>query len=206
MRDVRAIVTERGAGCDGLLWRQASFSPDENASSGRRNRVVLAPRPWCQAGGRYPAGDGGNKRRSPGRARISRKTIAWGKPGCLGCTCQIRVHSFAPFSTRRCGRSQRPAFPAPSVRERADEMQQPGRNRAAGMSAYVSSVIARSEATTLLRLLRKLRRAGSPPKLGERRRKQSTYPRGEDGLLRGVCHPAAFCADRVARNDGGRAV
>src|SRR5262245_47283421 len=33
--------------------------------------------------------------------------------------------------------------------------------------------------TTLLRLLRKLRRAGSPPKLGERRRKQSIVPRAE---------------------------
>src|SRR5262249_47768905 len=40
-----------------------------------------------------PAGDGGKKRRSPGRARISRKTIARGKPGCPGCTCQNRVHS-----------------------------------------------------------------------------------------------------------------
>jgi len=38
----------------------------------------------------------------------------------------------------------------------------------------LSTVIARSEATTRLRLLRKLRRAGSPPKLGERRRKQSS--------------------------------
>ena len=35
-------------------------------------------------------------------------------------------------------------------------------------------VIARSEATTPLRLLRKLRRAQSPPNLEERRRKQST--------------------------------
>src|SRR4051812_32477550 len=39
-------------------------------------------------------------------------------------------------------------------------------------------VIARSEATTRLRLLRKLRRAGSPPKLGERRRKQSSFLTG----------------------------
>ena len=41
------------------------------------------------------------------------------------------------------------------------------------------SVIARSEATTRLRLLRKLRRAGSPPKLGERKRKQSIAPQAE---------------------------
>jgi hypothetical protein len=38
---------------------------------------------------------GARKAASPGRARISRKTIARGKPGCLGCTCQIRVHSFS---------------------------------------------------------------------------------------------------------------
>ena len=38
-------------------------------------------------------GNGDNKGRSPGRARISRQTIARGKPGCLGCTCQTRVHS-----------------------------------------------------------------------------------------------------------------
>ena len=61
---------------------------------------------------------GARKAASPGRARISRKTIARGKPGCLGCTCQNRVLSFATLSTRRCGRSRRPAFPAPSVRER----------------------------------------------------------------------------------------
>ncbi len=36
-------------------------------------------------------GNGDKKRRSPGRARINRKAIAWGKPGCLGCTCLIRV-------------------------------------------------------------------------------------------------------------------
>jgi hypothetical protein len=69
----------------------------------RRNRVVLAPRPWRQAGGRCPAGDGGKKRRSPGRARISRKAIARGKPGCLGCTCLIRVHSFTTLAHGAAG-------------------------------------------------------------------------------------------------------
>jgi hypothetical protein len=58
-----------------------------NVRSVRRSRVVLAPRPWRQVGARYRADDGGKKRRSPGRARISRKTIARGKPGCPGCTC-----------------------------------------------------------------------------------------------------------------------
>src|SRR6201990_3555785 len=29
-----------------------------------------------------------------GEHEVSRKAIARGKPRCLGCTCQIRVHSF----------------------------------------------------------------------------------------------------------------
>src|SRR5690349_24155937 len=49
-----------------------------------------------------------------GEYEVSRKTIARGKPGCLGCTCQTRVRSFHYHCTRCCGRSQRPAFPAPS--------------------------------------------------------------------------------------------
>ena len=77
-------------------------------------------------------GNGDKKRRSPGRARISRKAIAWGKPGCLGCTCLIRVRCFH-FCTRCCGRSQRPAFPAPSVREEGQRDTKPGRKPAAGI-------------------------------------------------------------------------
>src|SRR6201990_3286256 len=94
MRDVCAIVTERGAGCDGRLRRQAgSFSPDENAAA--YGEVVWS---WRRDPGVYPSrpcgnGNGGNKGRSPGRARISRKAVARGKPGCLGCTCQTRVRS-----------------------------------------------------------------------------------------------------------------
>src|SRR5262245_13003372 len=33
----------------------------------------------------------------------SRKAIARGKPGCLGCTCQTRVHSFATFAHGTAG-------------------------------------------------------------------------------------------------------
>src|SRR5689334_6241155 len=45
MRDVRAIVTERGVGCDGTLRRQVFFTR-RNVCNVRRSRVVLAPRPW----------------------------------------------------------------------------------------------------------------------------------------------------------------
>ena len=57
------------------LRRQAGRLPaGRNAGGVRRNRVVLAPRPWRYVGGDYPAGHGGKKGRSPGRARISRQT------------------------------------------------------------------------------------------------------------------------------------
>jgi hypothetical protein len=47
----------------------AAATQDERRQSGRLSRVVLTPRRWCQVGGRYSADDGGNKARSPGRAR-----------------------------------------------------------------------------------------------------------------------------------------
>jgi hypothetical protein len=70
-----AIVTIRRAQDAMDAAAPGDFSPDENVRSGRRNRVVLTPRPWRQAGAKYRAGDGGNKRRSPGRAPISRKPL-----------------------------------------------------------------------------------------------------------------------------------
>src|SRR5215475_11337707 len=85
---------------------------------------------------------GARKAASPGRARISRQTIARGRPGCLGCTCLTRVRSFY-HCTRCCGRSRRPAFPAPSVQERANEDARPGQNPAAGTRTLVPRVIAR---------------------------------------------------------------
>ena len=48
-------------------------------------------------------GNGDKKRRSPGRARISRQTIARGKPGCLGCTCLIRVRFSLPIAHGAAG-------------------------------------------------------------------------------------------------------
>jgi hypothetical protein len=51
----------------------------------------------------FPAGNGGKKAASPGRARISRKAIARGKPGCLGCTCLTRVHSFSTLAHGAAG-------------------------------------------------------------------------------------------------------
>ena len=72
-------------------------------------------------------GNGDNQRRSPGRARISRQTIARGKPGCLGCTCLIRVR-LSTICTRCCGRSQRLAFPAPFLRRGTMRLQNSGKS------------------------------------------------------------------------------
>src|SRR6201990_2463304 len=93
MRGVCAIVTERGAGCDGTLRRQVILHPAKTFAA--FGEVVWS---WRRDPGVYPSrpcgnGNGGKKGRSPGRARISRKAVARGKPGCLGCTCQTRVRS-----------------------------------------------------------------------------------------------------------------
>jgi hypothetical protein len=60
----------------------ADVPVDERRGCGRRNRVVLAPQrlalmPTMR---KRIAADGGNRQGSPGRSRISRKTIAQGRP------------------------------------------------------------------------------------------------------------------------------
>src|ERR1700674_1871314 len=52
----------------GMRWTWAALLTRALAC-GRRSRVVLTPRRWCQVGGGNFAGDGGKKARSPGRAR-----------------------------------------------------------------------------------------------------------------------------------------
>src|ERR1700752_1217889 len=70
-----------------------------------------------------PAGDGGKKRRSPGRARISRKTIARGKPGCPGCTCSLKPVCFLSLLSHMGLRAQSaPGFPCVLFKERDNEI------------------------------------------------------------------------------------
>ena len=62
-----AIVTNVGSG---MRWtRRHQLTSD--VAGGRRSRVVLTPRRWCQVGddASHRADDGGKKARSPGRAR-----------------------------------------------------------------------------------------------------------------------------------------
>ena len=45
------VVTKRGSGCDGRESGAREFRADERRFGGRRSRVVLTPRRWCQACG-----------------------------------------------------------------------------------------------------------------------------------------------------------
>src|SRR5215510_16556574 len=105
-----------------------SFPPDENAAA--YGEVVWSWRrdPGVKLADSVPLTTVARKAAHRGAHEISRKTIARGKLGCLGCTCgSTRVLSLRYFRTRDCGRSRRPAFPAPSVRERDMNLQNPGK-------------------------------------------------------------------------------
>jgi hypothetical protein len=91
-----AIVTIRRArdamdaaisgACRHGLRKGLCKAPDEGAprtvKSCGPGAATLALSWWSN-----PSATGARKAASPGRARISRNTIARGKPGCLGCTC-----------------------------------------------------------------------------------------------------------------------
>src|SRR4029434_7579078 len=85
------------------LWRQVNSSPDENAAA--YGEVVWSWRrdPGATSAGVVLPATGARKAAAPGRARISRKAIARGKPGCLGCTFQNRVLSFATLAHGAAG-------------------------------------------------------------------------------------------------------
>jgi hypothetical protein len=143
---IRAITLPARASMRGRLRNRhgtlARVAMDAVASGGisrrtrtrrvRRNRVVLAPRPWRQVGAKYRAGDGGKTGRSPGRARISRKAIARGKPGCLGCTCQIRVRSCLPIAHGAAGAVGARLSLRPLSERGTMRLHSSGENRAAG--------------------------------------------------------------------------
>src|SRR5262249_31866377 len=110
-RDVSRSSRSVGLGCDGrgnlrrsgTVFRKELCGRRTKGRRVRRNRVVLAPRPWRYVGGSFPPATGARKAASPGRVRISRKAIARGKPGCLGCTCQNRVNSYSASAHGNAG-------------------------------------------------------------------------------------------------------
>src|SRR5690349_51079 len=62
------------------------------------------------------------------RARISRQTIARGRSGCLGCTCQTRVRSLAIIAHGAAGAvSARPSL-RPLLPKRDNEIAKPGQS------------------------------------------------------------------------------
>src|ERR1700754_1200214 len=104
-------------GCDGRLLRQVISSPGENAAA--YGEVVWS---WRRDPGVYPVrlcgpGNGDNKGRSPGRARISRKPLR-GESRDVSAVPVKSVCVLVYHCTRCCGRSRRPAFPAPSAVQR----------------------------------------------------------------------------------------
>ena len=107
-------------------------TPQRTAKSCGPGAATLASIRPCLFGD----GNGDNKGRSPGRARISRKAIARGRPGCLGCTCQTRVRLFTTHCTRCCGRSRRPVFPAPSQGSEGQRDGKPRAKHAAGTRRF----------------------------------------------------------------------
>jgi hypothetical protein len=109
-----AIVTDVGAGCGGRERRQET----NDVARGRRSRVVLTPRRWCQvprkqASCKFLGGDGGNKARSPGRARRKPLKPLRREGRVFRWTCGDYSCAFY-LCTRGCGCNGHPAFPAPS--------------------------------------------------------------------------------------------
>ena len=74
---------------------------DERGRCGRRNRVVLISRRWDQPPGQEPGGTVAKKPGTPGRARISRTTIAQGMPECFGVPVVTNSRVFALYARLR---------------------------------------------------------------------------------------------------------
>ena len=88
-----------------LRWDavDAGRATDERARGGRRRRVVLAPRRWCQVPGKLPGGDGGKKAVRREEHVISRKPLR--REGRVFsaepvCSC---AHSFVHFAHEIAG-------------------------------------------------------------------------------------------------------
>src|SRR5262245_32378469 len=77
-RGVR-VVTNVGAGCDGRHGITRRMMPMRTAKSRGPDLPTLGSTPGSRA-----RGDGGYQARTPGRPRISRDTIAQGRPGRPG--------------------------------------------------------------------------------------------------------------------------
>src|ERR1700676_3770939 len=87
----------------GMRWTQAALLT-RALSCGRRSRVVLTSRRWCQVGGR-PLMTVANKPGRRGERGISRKTIARGMPGDSGVTVVTTLVCLFYFAREAAGAS-----------------------------------------------------------------------------------------------------
>ena len=137
MRGRNASSRIVGAGCDGRLPRRA-------CSQARRNAAAYGEVVWFwrrdpgATCGRSPPAQRGQERPLPGKSAYKPSTHCAGKAGLSRLYLSNPCAPFCYTSHTASGRSQRPVFPAPSVRERADELAKLRRNRAVRMSAHVS--------------------------------------------------------------------
>jgi hypothetical protein len=107
-----AIVTTRGAGCDGRGWLRGDR--DQRV---RSSRVVLIPRRWDQVlSMMIDKATGASKPGTPGRARYKPSNHRAGNAGLFRRTCSdyLLVCCLPLFCTQGCGCGVHPAFPAPS--------------------------------------------------------------------------------------------
>src|SRR5947208_1605841 len=95
----------------------ARAATDVCGSSVRRSRVVLTPRCWRQAGGRYPAGDGGKRAVHRGELAISRKAIAQGRPECSRCPVCSCALLYAQIARETAGAASTRSFLRPLIGE-----------------------------------------------------------------------------------------
>src|SRR4051812_7198949 len=68
----------------------------------------------------------GQERPLPGESTYKPPNIARGKPGCLGCTCQIRVRSCLPIAHGAAGAVGARLSLRLSSKERSNALQKPG--------------------------------------------------------------------------------
>jgi hypothetical protein len=106
---LRPIVTKREAGCDGCVDCARRAQPMRTAKSRGPDAPTLASS-WRKMN---PPATEANKPGTPGRAHISRQTIAQGMPDCFGVPVVTCLRAFFPC-TQGCGCTRHPAFPAPS--------------------------------------------------------------------------------------------
>ena len=111
MRDARDRH-ERAVRCDGRGWRAGRtrlMRTVKSCGPDARGAGIKSRRSESFSGRRW------QKSRSPGRARISRKAIAQGRPGCFRRTCMLVCAIFCASCTRDRGCGAHPVFPAPSI-------------------------------------------------------------------------------------------